>query len=57
MELTKDEFIERLIDLLDTVEDSSQDTFDEGEIEDLITEARIPITRSINLERAEQRIF
>jgi len=34
-----------LIDLLDTVEDTDQDSFDDGEIEDLLVEAGIPITR------------
>lgn len=44
--MTKEEFIIRLVDLLDTVEDTDQETFDDEEIEDLVVEARIPITRS-----------
>lgn len=44
--MTKEELITRLVDLLNTVEDADQEDFDDGEIEDLILEARIPITRS-----------
>jgi len=40
------ELITRLCNLLDTIEDASQESFDDGEIEDLILEAGIPITRS-----------
>jgi len=44
--MTKDELIIRLVDLTDTVEDANQETFDDGEIEDLVEEAGIPITPS-----------
>lgn len=44
--MTKKEFISRLDDLLYDVENSTKTNFDDGEIEDLIIEARIPITRS-----------
>lgn len=44
--MTKEELITRLVDLLDTVEDSAQDEFNDEEIEDMVLEARIPITRS-----------
>jgi len=44
--ITKDEFITRLYDLVDTVEHADQESFDDGEVEDLVVEARIPITRS-----------
>lgn len=44
--MTKEELLTRLYDLIDTVEDTDQDNFDDEEIEDLIVEARIPITRS-----------
>lgn len=44
--MTKEELITRLCELLDTVEDDNRESFDDGEIEDLICEARIPITRS-----------
>lgn len=43
--MTKEELITRLVDLLDTVEDTNQEDFDDDEIEDLICEAGIPITR------------
>ena len=42
--MKKEDFLERLCDLLDTVEEDARQDFDEGEIEDLIVEARIPIT-------------
>ena len=44
--ITKEEFLDRLYDLIDDVEHSDQDSFDDQEVEDLICEARIPITRS-----------
>ena len=44
--MTKEEFITRLVDLTDIVEDADQDTFNDDEIEDLVVEAGIPITRS-----------
>lgn len=44
--MTKEELITRLVDLLDTIVNTNQDNFDDGEIEDLVCEARIPITRS-----------
>lgn len=44
--MTKEEFITRLVDLADTVEDTDQDDFDDDEVEDLVVEAGIPITRS-----------
>ena len=43
---TKEELITRLCDLIDDVEYSDQESFDDEEIEDLISEARIPIPRS-----------
>ena len=42
--MKKEEFIERLCNLLDTVEADERKDIDDGEIEDLIVEARIPIT-------------
>jgi len=44
--MTKEEFITRLVDLTDTVEDADQDDFNDDEVEDLVVEAGIPITRS-----------
>lgn len=44
--MAKEELITRVVALLDTIEDTPQDEFDEGEIEDLIVEEGIPITRS-----------
>ncbi len=42
--MKKEDFIERLCDLLDTVEEDTQQDFNDEEIEDLIVEAQIPIT-------------
>lgn len=42
--MTKEELITRVVDLLDTIEDTAQDSFDDDEIEELVVEARIPIT-------------
>jgi len=44
--MTKKELITRLVDLTNTVEDTDQESFDDGEVEDLVVEAGIPITRS-----------
>lgn len=44
--MTKEEFLIRLYDLIDDVEHFDQDNFDDEEIENLICEARIPITLS-----------
>ncbi len=44
--MKKEELISRLYDLIDDVEHVNQEDFDAAEIEDLILEARIPITRS-----------
>lgn len=49
--MTKEELIIRLVDLLDTIEDTDQDEFDDGEIEDLVCEANIPITRANQIYR------
>jgi len=45
-QMTREELIIRLYDLTDDVEHINQESFDDGEIEDLIVEARIPIARS-----------
>ncbi|KKL08844.1 hypothetical protein LCGC14_2571780 [marine sediment metagenome] len=42
--MRKEDFIERLCILLDTVEEDTRQDFDDETIEDLIVEARIPIT-------------
>ena len=42
--MKKEEFIERLCNLLDTVEEDTRQDFNDEEIEDLIVEAQIPIT-------------
>jgi len=44
--MTKEEFITRLVDLTDTIVNTDQDDFDDDEVEDLVVEAGIPITRS-----------
>lgn len=44
--LAKEELLLRLYDLTDAVEHACQESFDDGEIEDLIVEAKIPITQS-----------
>ena len=44
--MTKEELITRLYDLIDDVEHTDQENLDDEDIEDLISEARIPITRS-----------
>ena len=49
VKMKKEDLISRLCDLLDTVDYSDQKDFDDGEIEDLIVEARIPITRANGL--------
>ena len=60
--MTKEEFITRLVDLTDTIEDIDQDDFDDGEVEDLVVEAGIPITRrnsgqTLNAEKRFQRKY
>lgn len=55
--MTKEELITRLYDLIDDVEHANQENFDDGEIEDLVAEARIPITRNIELERLQKRVY
>lgn len=54
MKMVKEELITRLYDLIDDIELTNQEDFDDGEIEDLIVEARIPITRSNQRSRYEQ---
>ncbi|MCJ7483905.1 MAG: hypothetical protein MUO31_13180 [Thermodesulfovibrionales bacterium] len=44
--MIKEDLIERLCELLDTIEGDPRADFDRGEIEELIVEARIPITFS-----------
>jgi len=44
--MTKEELLYRLWDLIDDVEHANQEDFDDEEFEDLVVEARIPITRS-----------
>ncbi len=44
--MKKDELIKRLLDAVDDVEVAEQDDFDNGEIEDILIEARLPIARS-----------
>lgn len=46
--MKKEELIERLSDLIDTIEDDDREDFENREIEELIVEARIPITFSNN---------
>lgn len=45
--MNKEELITKLVDLLDTVEMQKQENFDDTEIEDLVVEAGIPISRRI----------
>lgn len=52
--MIKEELIDKIVNLLGTIEDSPQKSFDDIEIEDMILEAGVPITREINLIRAEQ---
>ena len=42
--MKKEEFIEQLCELLDTIQEDTRQDFDNEEIEELIVEARIPIT-------------
>ena len=44
--MKKDELIKRLLDAVDDIEAIDQDDFDNGEIEDILVEARLPIARS-----------
>jgi len=44
--MTKEELIERLCELQDVIEEDEREDFDNKEIEELIIEARLPITFS-----------
>ena len=50
--MIKDELLTRLYDLIDDVEHANQENFDDEEIEDLVCEARIPITLSTSVRRS-----
>ena len=44
--MKKDELEQKVINLLDTIEEDERDEFDDTEIEDLVVEAGIPTSRS-----------
>lgn len=44
--MKKETLIERLVDLLNTIEIDKREDFEDEEIEELIIEARLPITFS-----------
>ena len=50
--MKKDELEQKVVDLLDAIEDDEREDFDDTEIEDLVVEAGIPTSRTLGNLRA-----